>query len=243
MRDPIPSDTLLKEIPEFRGFPKEASRFLAGLAIHNDRRWFEEHRAEYEASVLQPMRAFVVEAGMRLRRKVPKLVADPRVGGSLMRIARDTRFATDKSPYKTWAAARLWDGAGPGKDFGPGFYIHVDAESVYAGGGIYRFEDEQLARYRRALADRRSLRSLRTILTRIADLPLGGQTYKRVPRGFPPDHPAAGLLLHGGLYAGTDLSLARSRTRRILSDATAIYERLVPLHRWLLEHVVGTAPR
>lgn len=238
MRDPIPSENLLKDIPPFHGFPIEARRFLVGLALHNDRGWFAEHRAEYDSHVLGPMRAFVVEAGKLLRPKVPKLVADPRVGGSLMRIARDTRFAADKSPYKTWAAARLWDGAGPGKDFVAGFYFHIDADDVYAGGGIYQFEDDQLERYRRALSAPKTLKALRAILKKIEDMDIGGQSLKRGPRGYAPDHPAADLLLHKGLYAGAGLDRRRSKTSAVVGDAVAVYERLVPLHQWLMKNVV-----
>lgn len=238
MRDPIPSDNLLKDIPPFAGFPREARRFFVALGTHNDRSWFEAHRAEYDAYVLGPMRAFVVEAGRRLRPKVPKLIADPRVGGSVMRIARDTRFSPDKSPYKTWVAARLWDGAGPGKDFGPSFYFHVDAESAYAGGGVYMFEDEQLDRFRAALSDKRLLRMLRTILGRLTDLEVGGVALKRVPRGFAPDHPAADLLRHKGLYAGCDLNHRHVGSAAVLDDAVEVYQRVLPLHRWLMEHVI-----
>src|ERR1700756_2128418 len=99
MRIPIPSAALLKDIPPFRGFPPEGRKFLVGLTLHNDRHWFEAHRAEYEAGVLGPLRAFVVDAGARMRPKVKRIVAAPRVGGSVFRIARDTRFSNDKSPY------------------------------------------------------------------------------------------------------------------------------------------------
>jgi uncharacterized protein (TIGR02453 family) len=238
MRDPIPSESLLKDIPPFAGFPREARRFFVGLGTHNDRSWFEAHRAEYDTHVLGPMRAFVVAAGKRLRPRVPKLIADPRVGGSVMRIARDTRFSPDKSPYKTWIAARLWDGAGPGKDFGPGFYIHVDAETAYAGGGIYMFDDDQLDRFRVVVSDKRLARTLRTILGRLSGLEIGGSVLKRVPRGFAPGHPAGDLLRHKGLYAGCDLDHRRVSRAALLDDAVEVYERLLPLHRWLMEHVI-----
>jgi len=245
MRDPIPSDNLLKDIPDFKGFPKEAGRFFAGLALHNERPWFDAHRAEYEAHVLGPMRAFVVAVGQRLRKKIPKLVADPRVGGSVMRIARDTRFSGDKSPYKTWIAAHLRDGSAPSKDLSAGFYIHVDAGEVYAGGGIYMFEDDQLVRFRRALDDPKMLKGLRAILGKLDDFAISGETLKRTPRGFAADHPAGELLLHKGLYAGTNLDLRRARTVAALDDASKVYDQLVPLHRWLMQHVVlsPSAPR
>jgi uncharacterized protein (TIGR02453 family) len=236
-REPIPSVALLKEIPPFEGFPQEGRRFLAGLALNNERAWFDAHRESYETHVLAPLRAFVVEAGRRLRPQVPRIVADPRVGGSLFRIARDTRFSSDKSPYKSWAAARLWDGAGPGKEASPSFYIHLDAESVYAGGGIYAFTDEQLEQFRKALGDPKALRALQRILEGL-ELDIGGEVLKRLPRGFDADHPGGALLRHKGLYAGTDLRGHAARGARVLESAVEVYERLVPLNRWLLDHVV-----
>jgi uncharacterized protein (TIGR02453 family) len=173
-REPMPSVALLKDVPPFSGFPPEGRRFLAGLALNNDKAWFDAHREEYEQHVLGPMRAFVLEAGSRLRPKVKRLVADPRVGGSLFRINRDTRFSADKSPYKSWAAARLWDAAGPGKELSPSFYLHVDAESVYAGGGLYQFDDAQLERFRRAVTDDRLRRQLERMVANLG-LELGGE--------------------------------------------------------------------
>ncbi len=243
MRDPIPSQALLKEIPAFSGFPLEGRRFLAGLALHNEKGWFDAHRGEYEQHVLAPLRAFVLEAGARLRPKVPRLVADPRVGGSLFRIARDTRFSSDKSPYKSWAAARLWDARGPGKDLTAGFYLQLDAEHVYAGGGLYRFEDDQLERFRQALSDPKPLKALRAVLRRLSHLSVEGRTLKRLPRGFDADHPAGELLKHKGLYAGTDLPARVTKSAKVLDHAAQVYEALVPLHRWLMEHVVvGPSP-
>ena len=49
--------------------------------------------------------AFIAAFAPELAKIDPLMVADPRpVGGSLFRIHRDTRFAKDKSPYKTHAA-------------------------------------------------------------------------------------------------------------------------------------------
>lgn len=239
MRAPIASAGLLRDVPEFTGFPLEGDRFLEALGRNNDRRWFNEHREEYERYILTPMRAFVLDAGARLQEKVPRLVADPRVGGSLFRIARDTRFARDKRPFKTWSAARLWDGAGPGRELSPGFYIHVEAEGIYVGGGLYRFEDDALDRYREALNDARALKALRAALGRMKDLELGPPDLQRLPRGFPADHPAGELARHKGIYAGRMLDRRRARSARCLDAAMEVYEQLLPLNRWLMAWVVG----
>lgn len=236
-REPMPSVALLKDVPPFTGFPVEGRRFLAGLALHNDKAWFDAHREEYEQHVLGPMRAFVVEAGSRLRPKVKRLVADPRVGGSLFRINRDTRFSSDKSPYKSWAAARLWDGAGPGKELSPSFYLHLDSETVYAGGGLYQFDDTQLERFRGAVTDDRLRHQLDRIVGKL-DLELGGQALKRRPRGYAEDHPAGDWLRFKGLYAGCSLDERAAKSAKVLDHALEVYESLVPLHGWLMEHVV-----
>ena len=62
---------------------------------------------------------------------------------------RDIRFAKDKSPYKTAAAAVT---EGPG---GTHYYVSVSAEGLYAGPGYYMLPD-QLERFRAAVADARS---------------------------------------------------------------------------------------
>lgn len=236
-REAIPSIALLKDIAPFEGFPAEGRRFLAGLAIHNDKVYFDANRVIYERDLLAPMRSFVMEAGQRLRPKVPRLVADPRVGGSLFRIARDTRFSSDKSPYKTWAAARLWDGSGP-KERSASFYLQVDAEDIYAGGGVYMFEDDQLDRFRAAISEPKSLRSLKKALAGIEHLGVGGLMLKRTPRGFTDDHPAGELLRFKGLYAGTDLDRRATKGAKVLDRALEVYEALVPLNAWLVKHVV-----
>ena len=236
-REPMPSVALLKDVPAFAGFPPEGRRFLAGLALHNEKAWFDANREAYDQHVLGPMRAFVLEAGSRLRPKVKRLVADPRVGGSLFRINRDTRFSADKTPYKSWASARLWDGAGPGKELSPSFYLRLDAEEVYAGGGLYMFEDAQLERFRGAVTDDRVRRQLDRIVAKL-DLEVGGQALKRRPRGYAEDHPGGDWLRFKGLYAGCALDERSAKSAKLLDRAVEVYESLVPMHEWLMEHVV-----
>ena len=60
---------------------------------------------------------------------------------SLFRIYRDTRFSSDKRPYKTHVAA-WWSHQGLEKTSGAGYYFHVSAKEIdyrrrllYAGQG------------------------------------------------------------------------------------------------------------
>lgn len=83
----------------FEGFDRGLLRYPKELRASNDRAWFDAHRAEYETLLLEPARDFVETAGEALRAFEPEVGADPRVNGSIFRIARDTRFAKDKRPY------------------------------------------------------------------------------------------------------------------------------------------------
>src|SRR3954449_11527134 len=87
---------------ETASFEPELFAFLRQLREHNDRDWFAANKARYEAEVLEPALAFIEDFGYRLQEISPHMRADPRrVGGSLFRIYRDTRFAKDKTPFKT----------------------------------------------------------------------------------------------------------------------------------------------
>jgi uncharacterized protein (TIGR02453 family) len=118
----------------FEGFPREALAFLAALAENNEREWFAAHRDEYESTLLEPARDFVVETGEELRGRGLDVHADPRVNGSIFRINRDTRFSKDKRPYKTHLDLWLWQGEGPSRSC-PGFFFRLSPEALLLGSG------------------------------------------------------------------------------------------------------------
>ena len=90
-------------------FTEHSLRFLRSLARHNDRAWFQAHKPAYEAHVREPFRALLADLQPELATISPHFRSEPRaVGGSLFRIQRDTRFANDKTPYKSWQGARLF---------------------------------------------------------------------------------------------------------------------------------------
>src|SRR5213596_3207363 len=76
--------------------------FLTDLRANNNREWFAANKDRYEEELLEPALEFVEAFAPRLAKISPHFRADARPsGGSLFRIYRDTRFAKDKSPYKT----------------------------------------------------------------------------------------------------------------------------------------------
>ena len=171
-------------------FSNELFKFLRQLERNNNREWFEKNKERYVEHVRDPMLAFIADFAPLLRRTTPYLVADPRPhGGSMFRIYRDTRFSKDKRPYKTWIAARF--GHVRGKDVhSPCFYLSIGLTGVYAGSGIWHPDGDSLARIRGAIVDqpakwKRSMSGKEFRET----LELGGDSLKRPPRAFDPDHP------------------------------------------------------
>src|SRR5215475_9583583 len=134
-----------------REFDPEFFRFLAELAENNDRDWFAANKDRYEAEVLEPALAFIEDFGYRLTEISPHMRADPRrMGGSLFRIYRDTRFSKDKTPYKTHTGMHFRHVAA--KDVhAPGYYLHLAPDSVFAGAGIWRPDTQTCNKIREAI--------------------------------------------------------------------------------------------
>ncbi|MDX8392212.1 MAG: TIGR02453 family protein, partial [Mariprofundaceae bacterium] len=111
--------------------------FLRQLSGNNNRDWFNTHKNTYEMTVREPARAFIRAMQPELADFAPQFVTDDRkVGGSLMRIYRDVRFSKNKLPYKTNIGIQFRHKQG--KDVhAPGFYLHIEAEEVFVGAGIW----------------------------------------------------------------------------------------------------------
>jgi uncharacterized protein (TIGR02453 family) len=189
----------------FEGFDRGALEFLSGLRENNTRDWFQAHRAEYEELVLEPARDFVVALGEELRPAVPDVSADPRVNGSIFRIARDTRFAKDKRPYKDHLDLWFWVGE---RRRGPGFWFRLIPGQLVLGGGMHHFDPGQLERYRTAVVDDDRGGALLAEVGRLraAGYAIGGERYKRMPRGFEAPAERAPLLLHEGVFGWVEFA-------------------------------------
>jgi uncharacterized protein (TIGR02453 family) len=171
-------------------FSDKTFSFLRGLARNNKREWFLAHKPDYESHVRAPFQRLLQDLQPDLAGISPQFRADPRpVGGSLFRIHRDTRFANDKTPYKTHAGARLFHQRYREVD-APSFYLHVQPGRCFVGAGIWHPEPATRTRIRHFLVDnpeawRRAVHSP-AFRRRFA---LGGESLQRPPRGFPADHP------------------------------------------------------
>lgn len=193
--------------------------FLKKLRKNNRREWFAEHRAEYDAAL-----ADFTQTCERLLGVLVKI--DPRLKGTpvrdcLFRIYRDTRFASEKSPYKTNFGAYFVPGGR--KVARAGYYLHLEpgGQSMIAG-GIYMPPGDVLQTLRAAIATEPG--SLRKALQPLGERfgGLMGEQLKTAPRGFAKDHPAVDLLRFKSLITWRNLTdeevLAADLPQRLLVD-------------------------
>jgi len=175
----------------FRRFEPSLIRFLKELKQHNDRQWFQANKSRYEQDVLVPCLEFIRAFGPRLRKISPYFVAsDERVGGSLMRVYRDTRFAKDKTPYKTNVGIQFRHESGHDVH-APGFYIHIEPGEYFLALGVWRPDRDALYQIRQAILDRPEQwkRAVQAKSLRELQFLLDGDSLKRPPRNCPADHP------------------------------------------------------
>ena len=221
-------------------FTKATLTFFRDLERHNDKQWFEAHRADYESHVREPMRALIDDMNKRFARFAPEIGGDPR--RSMFRINRDVRFSRDKSPYKTHAASwfnhrRASPRVGGEADGGSaGFYFHLQpGGKSLVGAGVWMPPRPQLNKLRDAIAeDWESFdRTVAGLTKRFGGLDDEHGMLKRVPRGFAEDHRAARWLKYQSFTSGRALKDSEVIGPQLPDLLAREYEGLLPLVRWL----------
>ena len=170
-------------------FDEEALRFLRGLKRNNKREWFEARRGIYEGKLKAPMLALIERLTEGMAEYAPAHMRP--AAKCLFRIYRDTRFAADKSPYKTHLGA-WWSRSALEKTSGGGYYMHVGAQELVIAAGVYMPEKNQLLAIRRRLMEhhaewKKLIEDKKLLRVFAVHDPLA---LARAPKGFPAEHPA-----------------------------------------------------
>jgi uncharacterized protein (TIGR02453 family) len=212
----------------FNGFPQAGLDFLRSLKRHNTREWFAPRKQVYEREVRLPMLQLVADLTSEMWDYAPGHTVEP--ARAVYRVNRDTRFSEDKSPYKTHVAAIFPHRRLP-KNAGASFYFNVSPDSIEVAAGIYSPESSELRRIRQRLltGHERLGKIIRHIERSGIAGSLQGETLKRAPRGFPDEHPAAGLLRRKALYFDTRLPPAIAGSRGLFDELSRHFRLFAPL--------------
>lgn len=167
----------------FRGFPPELFTFFAGLERDNSKTYWEANKTIWETKVNQPIGQLMAD----LEVEFPRL--------RMFRPNRDIRFSKDKSPYKLWAGITSTSRAAGGI----GYFMQVQASGLEIACGTMLMERDQLERFRTALDHDTHGPQFEKLSKQLAakSLPVTSgyvPTLKRIPPGYPTDHPRAEFL-------------------------------------------------
>lgn len=171
----------------FKGFPRSLPAFLAGLEKNNSKAWMDLKRGDYEACFVEPAKAFVEALLQRLGELETGLEGEPRVGGSIKRLNRDTRFSADKRPYDPKLHLYFWQS--PKAKGAPGYHLVMGPDFLGVGTGLWAFGPKQQAAYRAAVCREEAATSLLEALESVEAAGAGSREepeLKKVPGGLSP---------------------------------------------------------
>jgi uncharacterized protein (TIGR02453 family) len=211
----------------FTGFPDEGLVFYEGLEADNSKTFWTAHKAEYDAFVRAPVLALLAELGEEFGT------------AKVFRPYRDVRFSNDKTPYKTHQGAVVTpEGRGAGS-----WYVQISADGLLVSGGSWRLESDQVARYRRAVADPVQGPRLEEETGRLqaAGWTIEGERLVRVPAGYAADAERLELLKHKALHATRHWTPEDwLHTRGALDRVRDAWRELATLNSWLADNVGAT---
>ena len=216
----------------FNGFTEATLQFLIEIKENNSKTWYEEHKSQYQAQVLQPMQALVAELGRFMLEIDPLFEITPAVDKTISRIYRDTRFSKDKSLYRDniWLTFKR-----PSKSWleAPSFYFEIFPNYYRYGMGFYTASKATMDRFR-AMIDENPEHFLNVIsFYQTGCFALEGESYKKL---LTQKHPQEILSWYQRktfyLACNRDID-AKLFCRELIDELKEGFHMLVPLYNYL----------
>ncbi|MDE6272644.1 MAG: DUF2461 domain-containing protein [Muribaculaceae bacterium] len=171
----------------------EILEFLKELSANNNREWFNANKDRY-LRIKTKIEAFTQELITLIAEFEPHAeYLTP--ADCLYRIYRDTRFSTDKTPYKTHIGIYINPRGGKKSEY-CGYYIHIEPGNCLVGGGAWFPEAPLLKEYRKEIYDNSDeyIEIIRNPDFEKYYRPYWQEPLKTSPKGFPKDWPHIDLL-------------------------------------------------
>lgn len=213
---------------------KDTLQFLEDLKNNNHRDWFQANQDRYE-SYKQDYRN-TVEEFLNVMKPLDENLEQLEFKDCSYRINRDIRFSKDKTPYKTHMG--IWMCEGKKNTNLAGYYVHIEPESGFAGGGLYMPEAGELKKVRREIDG--FYEELEDILNDpdfkkvYGSLDTDeGMVLKSAPKDFDKNHPAIELLKFKTFLATAKISKKELLSKTFVQDTSEKLIVLKPLVAFL----------
>ncbi len=168
-------------------FSKETLDFLFENKLQNSKMWYEEHKAQYQTLVLDPLQQLVEALGPTMFQLDPQLIIQPKVGKCISRIYRDTRFSKDKTLFRDvmWIVFHRDKKAYEGP---PSFFCEISPDGFRYGCGHYYMPPQLMEAARnRILQNSPGFQKAFAAMQNHREFFIEGESYKR--SRFPEEPP------------------------------------------------------
>jgi uncharacterized protein (TIGR02453 family) len=179
---------MVDEERKFNGFSLQTLKFLRALKANNNKPWFEDHRADYEKFVLNPLRDLVTDLGDFMLDIDPVFEITPAINKTISRIYRDTRFSKDKSPLRSivWITFKNRN-----KDWTTqvcGYFFELSIDSYRYGMGFYNAAPVIMSKFRESIDENpKEFLNAISFFDKQKTFVLEGEKYKRTIDKTKPD--------------------------------------------------------
>lgn len=205
--------------------------FLKLLTDNNERDWFNANKAVFqkEQVLIETFAQHLLDL-----MNTHDVIETPSGKKSLYRIYRDTRFSTDKTPYKTH-----WSGSfkRAGKQRRGGYYFHIESGNSFVAGGFFGPSPQDLKLIRENIAfDAEPLRKIlkdKIFITSFEHLK--GEQLKTTPKGFDADHKDINLLRFKQFLLVHHFSDKEVLSKDFLVNCNYIFKNMRPFLDYMTE--------
>ncbi len=162
-------------------FTTDTVKFWKGLAKNNSKVWFDKNRKDYETHLRDPYKRLAEALVEQLQEVEPEYSIPAKK--ATYRINRDTRFAADKTPYKTKLGITIGREEKHNPSW-PAYTVSVGVDGIWIAGGLYMPGTELRDHVRRYVgANAAELKKIERKSTKFAKTfgALQGEAHKRAP--------------------------------------------------------------
>jgi len=200
--------------------------------------WFAKNKEFYEEAVKKPFSELIQELDFRLSSRLPGIIVSPR---KISRPLRPEKKAMEHGWVKAGAMFFLSEKQTSIYEWNPGIYLHLgdEKDDNVMGIGLYGPSSRQMKRLRAEL--QRDHATLERILQ---DKKLkkywGGlaaEKYKRFPKDFSEEEPAANFLWYKQLFLRRQFTRKEVIAKDFADSVLKSYEAALPFFAWVRQAV------
>lgn len=198
--------------------------FLTQLQQNNNREWFNENKDYYNNAKNEVQTLFD-----NIFQELQKI--DSFGKARVYRIYRDTRFSEDKTPYKDHFGMNFMRRQPHNRGT---FYVHLQPNNVFVGGGFWGPEKDDLLRIRKAIEVEDELEVILNQDNFKKNFGnIEGEALKTAPKGFEKEHPRIELIRLKQFLIRKSFTMEEALSPNFVNQIEETYKQMLPFFEYM----------